>query len=195
MVNPDQVAEIAEAAQQFARAERPCANYGWAAAVQTLLQGTGVTLTQDQWVTKVSGGAKCLLSVDDYSVMTQGVEGEYALGNGRRVRIRTLVQGGAPTIVDSLIVQLRAGRTYIVLWNDKAYLLGGILYDDHMRSYTSHTYLVKELRLVDPMVAPGKPGRTVVFKREKDNANEILGLIALSVTELQPGQLSEGYPK
>jgi hypothetical protein len=194
LVKPDQVAELADAAADFATAERPCANYGWAAAMQTLLAGTGLKLTQEQWVTKVSGGAKCILSVDDFAAMTQAAEGEYVLAGGRRVRLRVLLQGGAPTIVDSLIVRLRAGRTYMVMWNDRLYLLAGILYDDRMRSYYSHVYVVKELRLVDPLVAPGRPGRTVTLQRGEDNLDQIRGLISVELLELRPGQLPDGYP-
>jgi hypothetical protein len=195
LVIPDQVVELPDPENAFAAAERPCANYGWAAAMQTLLAGSGLQLTQEQWVTRVSGGAKCLLSVDDFAALTQSAEGEYVLGNGRRVRLRTLLQGGAPTIVDSLIVRLRAGRTYMVMWDDRLYLLAGILYDDRMRSYYSHVYVVKELRLVDPLIAPGRPGRTVTLRREKDKLDKIRGLISLELIELRPGQLSDGFPQ
>src|SRR6185436_9008063 len=59
-VKPDQVAEIAGADQRFASADKPCANYAWAAAVNSVLAADDVRLPQSYWAVRASGGDRCL---------------------------------------------------------------------------------------------------------------------------------------
>ncbi len=196
-VNPNQLVEIADAARIFAVADKPCGNYAWAAAVNTLLAVDGVRLPQSHWVVRASGGDKCLTRVEDPAGMTQQIEGDYTLDSGRRIKLRSQFHAGPPNTIDDLVVLLRNGRPSIILFSGRVLLLQGILYDDHMRSYNDHFFIVKELRLIDPALAPSAPGRTVTFLRDKDDANlaEIEGVITLTVRDLKVGELSEGYQK
>jgi hypothetical protein len=196
-VNPNQLVEIPDAARLFAFADKPCANYAWAAAINTLLAVDGVRLPQAHWVVRASGGDKCLPRVEDLAGLTQQIEGEYTLDSGRRIKLRSQFHAGPPNTIDDLVVLLRNGRPSIILLSGRVLLLQGILYDDHMRSYNDHFFIVKELRLIDPALSPGAPGRTVNFIREKDDTNlrEIEGVITLTVRELRVGELSEGYEK
>jgi hypothetical protein len=128
---------------------------------------------------------------------TTQIDGDYTLDSGRRIKLRSNFAAGPPATIDGLVVDLRGGRPAILLLSGKIYVLQGILYDDHLRSYNDHFFIVKELRLVDPAVAPGTPGRTVTFVREKDDSNlqQIEGVITLSVRDLKVGELSDGYAK
>jgi hypothetical protein len=196
-VKPDQVAEIADASQTFASAEKTCANYAWAAAVNTLLAPDDVRLPQAHWVLRATAGDKCLAKIDDVAAFTRQVDGDYTLNNGRRIHLRTSFSPGPPDTIDTLVMALRERRSAIILLSGRAYLLQGILYDDHMRSYNDHFFIVKELRLIDPAIAPGAKGRTATFVRDKDDANvrEIEGIITLTVRDLKLGELSDGYTK
>jgi hypothetical protein len=196
-VNPNQLVEIPDAARLFAFADKPCANYAWAAAVNTLLAAESVRLPQSHWVVRASGGDKCLPRVEDLAGLTQQIEGDYTLDSGRRIKLRSQFHAGPPNTIDDLVVLLRNGRPAIILLSGRVLLLQGILYDDHMRSYNDHFFIVKELRLIDPALAPSAPGRTVTFVREKDDTNlrEIEGVLTLTVRDLKVGELSEGYEK
>jgi hypothetical protein len=193
-VRPNLVEEIPNAAQRFGVAEKNCANYGWAVAVNAVLDAAArATLPQSYWVTKTGGGDRCMSTIDDPAALAKALSTDHVVGPGRRVEIRAQFAAGVPREVDALIVSPREGRPLIVLYDGRVHLLQGVLYDDHLRTYRDHYYAVKELRLIDPMQPIDSKQRTVVFSREKDDPVRIGGIFILNIKELQPGQLSDGY--
>jgi hypothetical protein len=197
VTKPDQVIEIADAAAKFSVANRPCASYRWAAAVESMLRAYDLPWTQQQLVTSTFGGDKCLTEMKDAVSVSRRLEREYTLENSRRVRLRTEHLPGPPT-VDRVGAHLRGGHPLMLLWQGRIYLLAGITYDeiypDEKQPY--HRFLaIRQLRLIDPSIAPDNPGRMVIFERDKRDPATIAGVLAITVQELKLGQLSEGYPQ
>jgi hypothetical protein len=192
-VKPDQFVEIPDAANSFAVAEKPdCANYGWAAAVNTLLAPDKVTMPQSYWVVKTSGGDRCYPQIDDPVALTRGITGDYSLENSRRIKLSAEYTPGVPTNMDPLVVGLIHKRTAIILFDHRIMLLQSVKYDEILRTYTEKYVYAKEIRLIDPMQPVGSKGRVVVFSRETDDPARFQGVITLNVRELRLGQLSEG---
>ncbi len=193
-VKPDQFVEIAKAAESFGSAEKPqCANYGWAAAVNTLLAADKVKKPQSFWVVKTSGGDRCFPNIEDPVAFTKAITGDYVLDDGRRIKISADFTPGVPTNMDALISDLQAGRTAMMLFDHRIMLLKAVKYDDILRTYRDHYTVSREIHLVDPMQPVASKDRVVVFTRDKDDAARFQGVITLTVKDLQLGQLSEGY--
>jgi hypothetical protein len=193
-VKPDQFVEIANAPQTFAVADKPqCANYGWAAAVNTLLAADKVKKPQSYWVVKTSGGDRCFPQIDDPAAFTKAITGDYTLDDGRRIKISAEFTSGVPTNMDALISGLQAGRTAMMLFDHRVMLLKAVKYDDILRTYRDHYTVAREIHLVDPMQPAGARNRVVIFTRDKDDSARFQGVITLTVKDLQLGQLSEGY--
>jgi hypothetical protein len=191
-VKPDQFVEIA--AETFGVAEKPqCANYGWAAAVNTLLASDKVKKPQSFWVVKTSGGDRCFPQIEDPVAFTKAIAGDYVLDDGRRIKISADFTPGAPTNMDPLISGLQAGRTAMMLFDHRIMLLKAVKYDDILRTYRDHYAVSREIHLVDPMQPVSSKDRVVVFTRDKDDPARFQGVITLRVKDLQLGQLSEGY--
>ena len=162
------VAEAPGAGEKVVSAAKQCLNYGWAAAAETMLRAQGVDISQTDWVVKAFGGAKCVDSGLDFAALAHALEGDYALTNGRKIRIAAEWQPGAPVNIDAIIAGLVQGNVFLMGWNGRAYLLTGITYDREINSKTGYrVYYIKEMRLVDPMAAKNSPQRQVKFVRDQ----------------------------
>jgi hypothetical protein len=188
-VRPDQVFEIPNAAGTFASAARGCANDAWAAAVATTLAHQQLQLPQRDWSIKLAGGDACLTTLPPLEALRKSVEGDYALGNGRRFRISLTAAFGAPKAADPLAVDLAAGRPLIVIYKGQPLLLFGMTYDEHIINNLRKELWIKELRLVNPAAKPGSPERTLTIKREEGTASDVEMMIRVDVIPMQYGQL------
>lgn len=188
-IRPDQTFEIANAATTFATASRGCANDAWAAAVSTTLAQQEIHLPPRDWSLKLAGGDACLSTLPSLEDLRKSVEGDYSLGNGRRIRIALTVAHGAPNAADPLAVDLAAGRALIVIYKGQPLLLYGMTYDEHIINNLRKELWIKELRLVNPAAKAGTPERIVTIKREEGTASEIELMIRVDVIPMQLGQL------
>jgi hypothetical protein len=175
---------LAEAApKNYVPAEKPCDNYGWAAAVEMVLKAKQVVLPQRDWVMKAYGGYKCIspLSAAAYTELLRYVRGDYALTPERRVRIEAEFMPGAPTQADPVIAGLREGETLMLVWKGKPYVWYGVVYDEYIHLAGNRMFEMTELKLLDPLAKTEKE-RLVSFVKGKDDANGIDGVMRVTVT-------------
>lgn len=156
--------------------EHNCENWAWAAALQTVLRAQKVELPQSHWVDRANGG-RCEDAAPTLEETARLIEPEYRGEGGARFHVTTKVITGAPRVLDELITSLDAGRPVLVYWRAHAYVLQGILYDEAVYPTGNKLYEARELRLLDPAT----PGRTVKFVRDTDNADEIDGMLMVTV--------------
>ena len=180
---PDQTAEIAQ--PWLPLAPQKCVNWSWAAGLEAMLHVQHVPLTQNYWVLKVNLGEVC----DDRPVTPEAlapyIDGDYALEDGRKVRLQSTVIPGAPTIPDQVIAPLRLGQPVLLFWKGRAFLLYGAVFDEYIYPNGQRMFEVRELKLLDPLAA-GKQ-RQVSFVNGSDDPSQLGG--ALLVTATFPSQI------
>jgi hypothetical protein len=183
MKKDPQTAVAGTAVKSYVAAEKPCDNYGWAAAVEMLLQSKQVQISQRDWVMKAYGGYKCIspLSAADYTELLRYVRGDYALTPERRVRIDADFAPGAPTQPDPFIAALREGETVMLVWKGKPYVWYGVVYDEYIHLNGNRMFEMTELKLLDPLAKSDK-GRLVSFVKGKDDTQYIDGVMRVTVT-------------
>lgn len=175
---------VAEAAlKDYVTAEKPCVNYGWAAAVETLLKSKQVAIPQRDWVMKAYGGYKCIEPLDAaaYTELLRYITGDYALSPERRVRIEAEFTPGAPMQPDAFIAAFREGETIMLVWNGRPYIWYGAVYDEYIHLAGNRMFELTELKLLDPL-AKSEKDRLVSFVKGKADANQIDGVMRMRVT-------------
>lgn len=178
------VADVAGVSDKVIDAKRQCGNYSWAAAAETLLRAQGADISQTAWVVKVFGGDKCMDTGLDFADMAQKLTGDYALAKGEKIQIATEWQPGPPVNVDALIAGLMQGRLYMMCWKSHAYIVAGITYDREISARTGNrVFYIREIRLIDPLMAKNVPQRQVKFVRDQDEPKEIDGILTVAVSE------------
>jgi len=161
-------------------AAQKCANWAWAAAVETLLRGLGVELRQHYWVNKVSGAEVCT-PLGNWESLARLVPGDYLLDDGRKVRLEVRYAMGAPTVPDDLIAAVRRGQPVLIGWRGNVYLLHGVVFDEYLSPTGVRRFAVKELLLTNPLIAEGEE-RVTSFVKGRDDPSEILGTLEISAT-------------
>lgn len=150
-----------------------CANWGWAAAAESILARDAVKLDQRALITKVFGGELCEDDNLDLRAMGDAVAGEYILGPKKRMRVVTRVFTGIISAED-LIAAIRRGRPMILFWRMHPYVAVGASYDEIIGPNGARLWEVRELTLLDP-TAPDEEHRTVTFSKDHDDLGEING--------------------
>jgi len=162
-----------------------CANFGWAAGLELMLRMQGVALDQKYWITKLEGGELCRDELRPFSDLAQAIDGEYQLDSGSKVRLKTKYTHGAPTVLDDLIVSIREGSPWLLVWKGRPYLVDGLLYDEFIGPNNARIFMVKEIKLLDPLVAPDDAQRQVTFVRERDNLTDVDGVMTVRATPVE----------
>lgn len=173
---PDQVAEM-PAPSIVAR--RPCANWGWAAAVETLLRAQGAPLAQNFWVTRANGGEVCVAHPEDILSLNQFIDGDFALDNGRRIRVTAHFVPNQQISLEDIIVALRNQQPRIMFWKNRAYLIYGMVYDELDAPAGVRRYQWKQFKLIDPMYSDPKQ-REVVLNSDKDDPADLAGIMQIT---------------
>ncbi len=124
-----------------------CADWAWGSAVAVALGAQGVPFDAPYWVDKTFGGTRCPKSVGRASSLTSSVDGDYALDDGRKVRISSRI---GPPGGPGMVAATKQGRPMVVVWNGMPYVSGGIRYDKVTYSDGSIEYVLKEVDLVSP---------------------------------------------
>jgi hypothetical protein len=177
---PGIVIEIPNAAVHPAK--QLCQNWTWAASVESMLAPTGVPLTQDDMVTRAEGGSVCKDRNPNFERMTRVLDGTYYLDDGHKVRVETRNVTGAPTVIDDILMSMKTQHPLILFWKGHAYLLKGVVYSEFLISSNgARVFEINELKLLDPTATKAEE-REVSFLRDRDDANEIDGVMDVRVT-------------
>lgn len=137
----------AKSNSKFPDKKERCADWAWGAAVAVALGAQGVPFDAAYWVDKTFGGTRCNKSLGSASSLTSSVDGDYALDDGRKVRISSrigLPGGGA------MVAAAKQNRPMVVVWNGMPYVSSGICYDRVTYSDGSVEYVLKEIELTNP---------------------------------------------
>jgi len=183
MKKESEKAAAESALKDFVAAEKPCVNYAWAAAVESLLKQKQVNIPQRDWVMKAYGGYKCIEPLDTaaYVNLMRTINGDYALTPERRVHMEAEFSVGAPMQPDPYIAAFREGESFMLVWNGKPYIWYGAVYDEYIHLAGNRMFEVTELKLLDPL-AKSEKERLVSFVKGKDDANQIDGVMRVRVT-------------
>lgn len=152
-----------------------CENFGWAAGLELMLRMQGVALDQKYWVTKMEGGELCITQLRPMEELAGVVNGEYLLDVGRKVQLQARITHGAPTVLDDFIVSLREGSPFLLVWKGHPYVVYGMTYDEFIAQNNARIFMVKEIKLIDPLAAADDPQRQVSFVRGRDNLGDVDG--------------------
>ncbi len=137
------------------------------------------------WITKLEGGELCIAQLRPMEELANLINGEYLLDVGRKVRLETTYTNGAPTVLDDLIVSLREGSPFLFLWKGHPYVVYGMTYDEFIAQNNARIFMVKEIRLIDPLAAPDDPQRQVSFVRGRDNLDEVDGTMMVRAVPVE----------
>lgn len=191
----DQVAEIAGVS--LARPGQSCSNWAWAAALEAILRQQKVDLSQKFWVQKLNGGELCMdrpivvhesgrraapddVQPQDLDLLASGISGDYTLDDGRKFKLSARSSAGLPVAPDALIADARAGRPSLIFWNNRAYLLYSITYDELIYPTGQREFITKQLKLLDPLESGEK--QKVSFVIGQDDVAEIQGVVQVTAT-------------
>lgn len=178
--NPDQWVELARVAD--VKAEQPCPNWAWAAGMEAILRRQKVELDQRYWVMKVNGGLVCLPSPGSMEDLKRRIDGEYILGDKRKVRLEVRYRESLPETTDALLLPLALGRPYLMWWKGQPYLVKGATWDEFLYQTGQKLVEIRTLKMINTLESGAK--RDVIFDREKDDTNDLSPMFDVVVTEL-----------
>lgn len=159
-----------------------CTNWAWAATIETVLRIQRVPLDQRFWVMRLNSGELCLDELPSFEELVLAIDGEYVIGVNHKAQLKASYARGAPTVPDQMITSLRAGMPMIFFWKGHPYLMVGMSYDEYIGPNNARIFHVKQMKLLDPMVAENDPQRIVVFNRDQDNIADIDGTMTVQAT-------------
>ena len=162
-----------------------CENFGWAASLELILRMQGVALDQKYWITKLEGGELCQEQLRPMDELAQAVDGEYQLDSGAKVRLQTKYTKGAPAVLDDIIVSIREGSPWIFVWKGHPYLVDGLMYDEFIGPNNARIFMVKEIKLLDPLAAPNDAQRQITFVRNRDSLGDVDGTMTVRATPIE----------
>ena len=160
-------------------AERPCANWAWVAVISDMAAGRGVRIDQSYLVDRLYGGSRCTDIAGDFDGLAKQITHDYVLPDGQKFALDAKFMPGAPTQADWLVASIRQNRPLMLVWANRAYLLTGLTYDEYIAESGNKIFVITELQLFDPLGERDK--QEVVFSRDRDNPDEINGVLNLSV--------------
>jgi hypothetical protein len=178
-LKPDQTADLA-ADTKLSTAKQSCENWAMAAGLETMLQRQNVSLDQSFWVMRLNGGELCLSDLPAIDALTQAVDKEFVLDDGRHVRLEIHFEPGPPVNVDPVIAGLKQQQVTLLLWRGHPYYLTGVTYDERIGRDGTRFFEVNEIRLANTY--PKLPG--VTFQKGRDDPAEIQGILSVSATTL-----------
>lgn len=178
-LKPDQSADLARDTKLIT-AKQSCENWALAAGLETMLGQQNVALDQNFWVMRMNGGELCLSNMPTIEALTQAVNKEFVLDDGRHVRLEIHFTPGPPVSVDPVIAGLKLQQVTLLLWRGHPYYLTGLTYDERIGRDGTRFFEVKEIRLANTFAR--LPG--VTFEKGRDDPAEIQGILSVSVTRL-----------
>ena len=146
-----------------------CADWGWGEVVAATLGSQGVPFDAAYWVDKTWGTGRCLSSLPSASGLASSIDGDYALDDGSKIRVQSIV--GAPSGA-GVVESIQKNRPFIVLWRGIPYLASGVRGVKMDNGDGSYTYYIREMTLNNPYL-----GKSVTFNSEKDKESELEAVI------------------
>ncbi|HLW52101.1 MAG TPA: hypothetical protein VKW06_04590 [Candidatus Angelobacter sp.] len=177
-LKPDQTADLRST--KLATGKQSCQNWGLAAGIESMLSRQEVALDQTFWIMRLNHGELCEDRLPSMEQLSQVVNQDFVLDDGRHVRLELHWVPGAPTDIDSVLLGLKQDRPALLLLRGHPYYLVGATYDEHIRGDGLRLYEIKELRLLDTL--PGRPA--ITFQKGRDNMDEINGILTVIATQL-----------
>src|ERR1700674_3787217 len=135
------------------------------------------SLSQNFWVMRLNRAEVCHQELPDLDSVAQAVNQDVVLPDGQHVRLEVALVAGAPTNVDAVIAGIKLQKLSLLLWRGHAYYLTGVTYDERAAANGYRMFIIKELRLAETYAQ--QPA--VAFQKGRDNADEISGLLTVSV--------------
>ena len=178
-LKPDQSADLARDTKLIT-AKQSCENWALAAGLETMLGQQNVALDQNFWVMRMNGGELCLSNMPTIDALTQAVNKEFVLDDGRHVRLEIHFSPGSPVSVDPVIAGLKLQQVTLLLWRGHPYYLTGLTYDERIGRDGTRFFEVKEIRLANTFAK--LPG--VTFEKGRDDPAEIQGILSVTATQL-----------
>ncbi|HZS28144.1 MAG TPA: hypothetical protein VFB76_13010 [Candidatus Angelobacter sp.] len=175
-VKADQTVDLSSDVK-LVTAKQDCENWALAAGVETMLAKQNVALGQNFWVMRMSGGELCLDKLPSMETLSQAVNKDFALDDGRHVRLEAHFVSGAPVNIDAVIAGLKQQQVSLLLWQGHPYYLTGITYDEHIGTDGTRYFEIKELRLANTFAK--LPGAS--FQKGRDNPENIGGILSVAV--------------
>jgi hypothetical protein len=129
---------------------------------------------------RLNGGELCLSDLPAIDALTQAVDKEFVLDDGRHVRLEIHFEPGPPVNVDPVIAGLKQQQVTLLLWRGHPYYLTGVTYDERIGRDGTRFFEVNEIRLANTY--PKLPG--VTFQKGRDDPAEIQGILSVSATTL-----------
>ena len=164
---------------KYSTARQSCQNWAFAAGLEMLLKRHNVPLDQTYWVQRLNGGDSCLDRLPSIERLKEVMNKEFALDDGRHVRLEAQFVTGAPINIDVVIAGMQQQELSLFLWRGHPYYLTGVTYDMFVRTDGVRQFTVREMRLADTF--DKQPATT--FQRGRDNVNDIAGILSIQVTE------------
>jgi len=175
-LKPDQSADLARDTKLIT-ARQSCENWALAAGLETMLQPQNVALDQSFWVMRLNGGELCISDLPRIEALTQAVNKEFVLDDGRHVRLEIHFTPGPPVNVDPLIARLKLQQVTLLLLRGHPYYLTGLTYDERIGRDGTRFFEVKEIRLANTY--PKLPG--ITFQKGRDDPADIAGTLSVAV--------------
>jgi hypothetical protein len=164
----------------FVPAKQSCENWGFAAAVQSLLEMQDVPLRQEHWVSKLSGGDVCEPLLRSPQELARAVDGDYRLAGARVVHLEARLEG---TSVDPgrLVRSIRENRPFLLIWKRHTYIVIGVKYVETI-DRGIHDYNIQEMKLMDPVA--GAEQEPMIFRKATGTLAEVNGILEIIVTQV-----------
>lgn len=173
---PGQTADLE--IKNLVTARQNCENWAMAAGLEAMLKQQDVTLDQNFWVMRISGGEVCASELPAMDKISAVVDGEFVLEDVRHVRLELHFTPGAPVDVDSVIMGVKKQQLSLMFLRGHLYYLMGVTYDESIQNDGTRLFVINELRLADTF--SGLPGLT--FARGRDNMDDIGGIVSITAT-------------
>jgi hypothetical protein len=168
-------------ATKLVTARENCENWAVAAGLEAMLKQEDVTLDQNFWVMRISGGELCVPEVPSADLLAGVVNREFVTESGRHVLLELRYLSGAPNNPDALIAALKQQRLSLLLLRGHVFYLTGATYDEYINRDGSRLFIITELRLANTFAH--QPG--LAFTKGTDNMDEIGAMISVSVKPVE----------
>jgi len=174
-VKPNQEIRVAHLPRLAARSPDP--SYVLLTSLDIIFHDHGVCCAKDSALGD-SAAAADPSSVKD---IIAKLRARHLFSDGRPVMISVLDLAPQATRNPGTVVRaLTNKRAMLLMWNSHLYVLYGALFDEAQYADGSLVESINQLFLLDPRYSDSR--REVSFKREKDDWNQVEGLLLLSVS-------------
>jgi hypothetical protein len=176
VVKPNQEIRVEHLPRLAARSPDP--SYVLLTSLDIILHDHGICCTKDSALGD-SAAAADPSSVKD---IIAKLEGRHLLGDGRPVLVAVVDLAPLATRNPGAVVRaLNDKRAMLLMWKSHLYVLYGALFDEALYTDGSLTETINQLFLLDPRYSDSR--RKVSFTRDKDDWNQVEGLLLLSVSQ------------